>query len=580
MKSQEIFGFLKQRIALSILVFSITGCVAPGLGLYQKALADRQAAYQQALNQRGANQRSIFSNTRGMQVTQTASLSPEQQEQERQKAEMQRLAELQRQSKEGAKEIPIGLAEKLLVGTLKGSACNKKNSVEINLAGPQSRERHLLKVGGTLRTLVQAEQPNTPVIEAALEGRFNINTGIFYLWTAPSPPAREKVIEEQQRRQQAMEEFKVRDRERQMQYMKLLQESRGMTSEERTRASQEYHTKEKLLQDEYYMLLKRNNQPLAQPIPPAISLKMDISRDADGKGWVGVIERGFNDCHQIVLASEEGSTTSELPPITGEVAFNTARPRGLAWPGIISQMYWLDIAAKQGNTDAQFALGQIYEAQGQQTPQDYQYAFQYYRAAADKGNAPAQSALSRMYAKGWGAPRDPKESQRWGKLAESQYNRASKVCVAPKMVKEIDQLMKEQREDPALKRGQAFALIFAQTAVSLGTHQITDITLEKFSSIDFPFRCTVTAKRIGMSMTNFTPSFEYAGTDEYGNRQYRDQRLDKLAKEKFTDMANELAKQDFTQSFDVEPQGNQLYKLILVRGMHDSREYSKVVDLR
>lgn len=574
-----MFKILKRFIVVSIPAFLATGCVAPGLGLYQQTLANRQAAYQQALKQRDAHQ-SIFSGGGARQMTPPASLSPEQQEQERQKAEMQRLAELQRQSKEGAKEIPIGLAQKLLVGTLKGSACNKKNSIEINLTGPQSRERHLLKVGGSLRAFAQAEQPNAPAIEAGLEGRFNINTGIFYLWTAPSPPAREKIIEEQQRRKQAMADFESRNRKLMMEYTKLLQESRRMTPEERARASQEFHAKEKLLQDEHYILLKRNNQPLAQPTPPAISLKMDIGRDADGRGWVGVIERGFNDCHDIVLVSEEGSTTSELPPITGQVAFDTARPRGFAWPGEISQMYWLDIAANQGNTDAHFALGQIYEELGKRAPQDYRRAFQHYRAAADKGNAPAQSALSRVYVNGWGTSRDVKESQHWKKLAESQYGRASKVCVAPKMVKEINQLMKEQREDPALKTAQVLTLVLVQTVVNPGTYQITEITLEKLSSIDLPFQCSVTAKRIGMSMTNFTPSFEYAGTDEYGNRQYRDQRLDKLAKEKFTDMANELAKQDFTQSFNIEPQGNQLYKVTLVRGMLDSREYSKVVDLR
>jgi hypothetical protein len=574
-----MFKILKQSIALSILIILATGCVSPGLGLYQKALADRQAAYQQALKQRTAYQQSIFSGGGTRQMAPAARLSPEQQEQERQKAEMQRLAESQRQSKEGAKEIPIGLAQKLLVGTLKGSACNEENSVEINLTGPYSRERHLLKVGGIFRTFGQAEQPNSAVIEAALEGSFNINTGIFYLWTVPSPPARETMMEEHQRRKQAMAQFESRNQEFRMEYMKFLQESRRMTPEERSRIGQELGAKEKLLQDEHYVLLKRNNQPLAQPIPPAISLKMDISRDTVGRGWVGVIERGFNDCHQIVLASEEGSTTSELPPITGEVAFNTARPRGFAWPSIISQLYWLDIAANQGNIDGHFALGQIYEETGKQAPQDYRRAFQHYRAAADKGNAPAQSALSRMYANGWGTLRDMKESQRWGKLAESQYSRASKVCVAPKMVKEIDQLMKEQREDPALKTAQVFALVFAQTAVSLGTYQITDITLERLSSIDLPFRCSVIAKRIGMNMTNFTPSFEYAGTDEYGNRLYRDQRLDKLAKEKITDMANEVAKQDFTQSFNVEPQGNQRYKLMLVPGMADSREYSTIVDL-
>jgi TPR repeat protein len=68
------------------------------------------------------------------------------------------------------------------------------------------------------------------------------------------------------------------------------------------------------------------------------------------------------------------------------------------------------------------------------------------------------SALLRMYAKGLGIPSNAKESQRWAKLAENQNLRASKVCVAPKMVKEIDQLMTEQRQDPAIHTLQVAAL--------------------------------------------------------------------------------------------------------------------------
>ena len=146
---------------------------------------------------------------------------------------MQGVAELQRQSKEGAKEIPIGLAQKLLVGTLKGSACNEENSVEINLTGPQRRERHILIVGGTLRTFRQAEQPHASVIETALEGRFNINSGIFHLRSMPAPPTKEKMMEEHQRRRQAMTDFESRNRDLMMEYTKLLQDSRRMTPEER-----------------------------------------------------------------------------------------------------------------------------------------------------------------------------------------------------------------------------------------------------------------------------------------------------------------------------------------------------------
>ena len=114
---------------------------------------------------------------------------------------------------------------------------------------------------------------------------------------------------------------------------------------------------------------------------------------------------------------------------------------------------------------------------------------------------------------------------------------------------------------------------------NLGTHKIMDISLKRFSSIDLPFRCTVTAKRIGARVTNFTPKFEYIGTDNHGNMQFRDQRLDRLIKENIADKGNEWLKQDFFQSFDVEPQGGQRYKLTLVKTIAEAREYSKIIDL-
>lgn len=403
-----MFRFLKQWIGLSPLMFLITGCVAPGLGLYQKTLADRQAAYQQALTQRGTYQQSIFSGSRTGQEAPAARLSPEQQEQERQKAEMQRFAEGQKQSKEGAKEVPIGLAQKLLVGTLKGGACNEKISIKINLSGPKTREHHFLKVGGSLQTFDQTGQSDVPMIDTALEGGFDLNTGILGMKAIPKPPPplTESQISEEVRRRQAMfADFKVRNREFMKAYFKLQKEFSRMTPEERTKASQEHYTQERLLQDEHYSLIKMNMQPIvAQPISPPtppISLELDIARDVDGRGWAGVVEGdGFNDCHEIVLVSEEGLTTSELPFITGEIAFQRARLRNFARPSMVLQKYWLNIAAKQGKVDSISALGQINEGQGRPAPPDYQRATQIYRSVAKKENAPAPSGPSRMHAKG------------------------------------------------------------------------------------------------------------------------------------------------------------------------------------
>ncbi|SEO18043.1 hypothetical protein SAMN05216404_11322 [Nitrosospira multiformis] len=567
-----MFKFLSKFITLIILAILTSGCVAPGLELYQKALANQQAAYQQALDQQyGSHRHPIFNGLDVPQVTPTVGMTLEQQEQERQKAEMQRLAELQRQSKEGANEITIALAQKLLVGTLKGSTCDEKIGVEINLTGPHSRDRHILRANGTLRTFRQPEQSDSPAIETALGGSFDINTGVLNLRSVPKPPTREQIMEEQRRRQQAAAEIETKQREWEGEYIRMLQALPRMTPEERVRVRQENQIKENALKEEYYRVGKMNMQPLA-PTPPPISLSMDIARDAHGRGWAGVIEGdGFNDCSEIVLATGGDSRTRELPPITGEVAYGRARPRGYAWPSIKMQIYWLNIAATQGYADANFALGQLYENQGQQLPQGYQRALQYYQAAANKGNAPAQAALSRMYANGWGIQRDTKESQRWAKLAESQYLQASKVCTAPKMIKEIDRLMKETRDDPAVKTLTAASILVGQMAVDLGTFRIMAITPEKFSSIDRPFQCTATASRSGARAKNLSTDSEHAKTGE---------RLDKAVRDKIADVTTEMGKSDFKQPFKVDPLGNQLYKLTWIPQMLElSREYSVVVDL-
>lgn len=548
---KEMFKIICRFILLAIPTVLVMGCTTSHLGIYDR--------------NRSAYAGSIFGP------------SLEQQERERQKTEMQRLVVMQRQSKQGASEIPIELAQKLLTGNLKGGACNKKISVVINLAGPNSRKGDVLKVNGAARVFRQPEQSNSETVEMTLAGDFNINSGILYLQSIPTPPTREQNMEVKQRRQQAVRELETKKREFENSYGKLAALPR-MTPEERGRALEESKTKKATYVAEYYRVNKM--QALAQPTPPSISFTIDIGRDTDGRGWAGVIDGdGFKDCPQIALASEEGYKTSELPPITGEIAFARARPRGFAWPSRTIQIYWLNIAADQENTNAQFALGQIHEKQGKETPQDYQRALLYYRAAGDKGNAPAQSALSRMYTNGLATPPDPKESQRWAKLAEKQYDRASKVCVAQKTVKEVDQLMKDENNDPILRTTQVVALMFAQTAINFGTHQITDVTLESLSSINLPFRCTVTAKRIGARMLNFTPSFEYAGTDEYGNRLYRDQRVDQWMKENITNIANEGLKKDYKQSFDIEPLGGQRYKLTLVKTIAEMREYSKIINL-
>jgi TPR repeat protein len=55
--------------------------------------------------------------------------------------------------------------------------------------------------------------------------------------------------------------------------------------------------------------------------------------------------------------------------------------------------------AEQGNADAQFELGFMYQY-GEGVPEDYEQAVAWYRKAADQGNAGGQACLGTMYRDG------------------------------------------------------------------------------------------------------------------------------------------------------------------------------------
>jgi hypothetical protein len=53
-------------------------------------------------------------------------------------------------------------------------------------------------------------------------------------------------------------------------------------------------------------------------------------------------------------------------------------------------------------------------------PRDYEKAAQWYRLAAEEGNAVAQLNLGHMYAEGLGVSRDDKEAVHWYRLAANR----------------------------------------------------------------------------------------------------------------------------------------------------------------
>ncbi len=75
--------------------------------------------------------------------------------------------------------------------------------------------------------------------------------------------------------------------------------------------------------------------------------------------------------------------------------------------------------AKQGNADAQFFLGAMYDA-GRSVPQDHAEVVKWSRKAAEKGVAEAQYNLGFMYRHGLGVPQDYAEAVRWYRKAAEQ----------------------------------------------------------------------------------------------------------------------------------------------------------------
>src|SRR5439155_642019 len=79
----------------------------------------------------------------------------------------------------------------------------------------------------------------------------------------------------------------------------------------------------------------------------------------------------------------------------------------------------LRVRAEQGNVDAQFDLGFMYQ-NGDGVPKDSAQAAQWYRKAAEQGLSGAQNSLGVMYANGNGVPKDSAQAAQWYRKAAEQ----------------------------------------------------------------------------------------------------------------------------------------------------------------
>ena len=82
------------------------------------------------------------------------------------------------------------------------------------------------------------------------------------------------------------------------------------------------------------------------------------------------------------------------------------------------------LAAEQGNADAQYNLGLMYD-NGRGVPQDYATAAKWYTLAAEQGFALAQNNLGFMYGNGVGVPQDYVYAHMWFNIAASSGHKGA-----------------------------------------------------------------------------------------------------------------------------------------------------------
>ena len=82
---------------------------------------------------------------------------------------------------------------------------------------------------------------------------------------------------------------------------------------------------------------------------------------------------------------------------------------------------WYRKAAEQGHVEAQYSLGFAYYS-GEGVPKDYAESAKWFRKAAEQGHAEAQYNLGVMYDSGDGVPKDDVEAYAWLSLSVAQTN--------------------------------------------------------------------------------------------------------------------------------------------------------------
>lgn len=99
----------------------------------------------------------------------------------------------------------------------------------------------------------------------------------------------------------------------------------------------------------------------------------------------------------------------------------------------------LKILAEQGNAEAQYKLGLMYDM-GKDVDQDYQKAFEWYEKSANQGLASSQSRLGSMYRYGKGVDINHSKASRWYWRAAEQGDQDAQYHVGTIYLSKKDKL--------------------------------------------------------------------------------------------------------------------------------------------
>jgi TPR repeat protein len=117
----------------------------------------------------------------------------------------------------------------------------------------------------------------------------------------------------------------------------------------------------------------------------------------------------FDVTREQIAAVLEFVAQSLKEPVPGQASEPAVA--GPSFPKPTDQLTRIRRLAEEGDSEAQFDLGYVYE-EGDGVPQDDAEAARWYRKAAEQGNADAQFNLGYMHREGRGVPQDFVEAAR------------------------------------------------------------------------------------------------------------------------------------------------------------------------